>query len=123
MTNSVLTKRQTATHLHECVVRDDGLGCAGVLRTGAVIGEWVEQFLSIPSFAAMSARMSRSTEAAGSMVHFPCPGSVSAESDEGGIITMGVGRDALTTVIINKSPDIESLKNELAVTANDIGEE
>lgn len=123
VSNIASIKRQIATYLDECMALDGVSGCAVVSRTGALIGKQIDQGLSIPSFAAMGATILGSAEAAASMMHFSRPASVFVEVDDGGILVMGAGKDALITVIINKSADIQSLKRELAVIADNIGEE
>ncbi|KAF1078902.1 roadblock/LC7 domain-containing protein [Methanogenium sp. MK-MG] len=102
----------------------DGVsGCAVISRTGALMEKRIDSSLSVPSFAAMTATVLGSAEAAASMLHFSRPASVFVDGDDGGIIILGAGKAALITVIINKSADIELLKRELAVIANNIGEE
>ena len=114
---------QIATYLDKCMALDGVSGCAVVSRTGALMGGRIDKGLSTPSFAAMGATILGAAEAAASMVHFSRPASVFVEVDGGGIIVLGAGKDALITVIINKSADIPSLKRELAVIADNIGEE
>ncbi|GAB7015736.1 roadblock/LC7 domain-containing protein [Methanogenium cariaci] len=123
MSNISLVKKQIAAHLDECMALDGVSGCAVVSRTGALMEKRIENCLSAPSFAAMSATVIGSAEAAASMLHFSRPASVFVEGDDGGIIVLSAGKDNLITVIINKSADIQSLKRELAVIANNIGEE
>lgn len=115
-------KERIANYLDECMALDGVSGCAVVSRTGALMGKKIEQSLSAPSFAAMSATILGSAEAAAGMMRFPRPSFIFVEVEEGGIIVSGAGKDALITVIINKSADIQSLKRELAVIANKIGE-
>ncbi|WFN34812.1 roadblock/LC7 domain-containing protein [Methanogenium sp. S4BF] len=123
VSNIASIKRQVATYLDECMALDGVSGCAVVSRTGALIGQRMDRSLSALSFAAMGATILGSSEAAASMVHFSRPSSVFVEVDDGGILVLGAGNDALITVIINKSADIQSLKRELAVIADNIGEE
>ncbi len=113
---------QIAAHLDACVALDGVLGCVIVSRTGALMGKRVEQGISVPSFAAMGATILGSAEAAAGLVHLSRPSLVFVEVDDGGVIVMGAGKNALITVIINKSADIQSLKRELAVIAGNIGE-
>lgn len=86
------------------------------------MGKKIDQDFSIPSFAAMSATILGSAEAAAGMMHFSSPSSIYVEMDESGIIIQSIGKDKLIAVIINKSVDIQSLKRELAVITNKIGE-
>ncbi len=123
MTDIASIKMQIATYMDECMALDGVLGCAVVSRTGIPLGKRIEQCLSIPSFVAMGATILGMAEAAASMMQFSCPVSVFIEVDEGGILIMSAGGDTLITVIINKSADIQSLKRELAVIADDIGKE
>lgn len=102
----------------------DGVsGCAVVSRTGALMGKRIDEGLSVPSFAAMGATILGSAEAAATIMHFSRPTSVFVEVDDGGIVILGAGKNALITVIINKSADISLLKRELAVMANKFGVE
>ena len=116
-------KRQIETYLDECMALDGVSGCAIVSRTGALMGKKIEGGLAIPSFAAMSATILGAADAAASIIHISRPTSVYVDVDDGGIIILGSGKNALTTVIINKSADIESLKRELAVITDNFGEE
>lgn len=122
MSNISSVKMQIAAHLDACVALDGVLGCVIVSRTGALMGKRVEQGISVPSFAAMGATILGSAEAAAGLVHLSRPSLVFVEVDDGGVIVMGAGKNALITVIINKSADIQSLKRELAVIAGNIGE-
>ena len=122
MSNISSIKMQIAAHLDACMTLDGVLGCVIVSRTGALMGKRVEQGISVPSFAAMGATILGSAEAAAGLVHLSRPSSVFVEVDDGGVIVMGAGKNALITVIINKSADIQSLKRELAVIAGNIGE-
>ncbi|MDE4907045.1 roadblock/LC7 domain-containing protein [Methanogenium marinum] len=123
MSNRTSVKMQIAAHLDACMALDDVLGCVIVSRTGALMGKMVEQGISVPSFAAMGATILGSSEAAAGLMHLSRPSSIFVEVDEGGILVMGAGKNALITLIINKSADINSLKGELAVIASNIGEE
>ena len=114
---------QIAACLDECMALDGVSGCAVVSRTGALMGKRIDEDLSVPSFAAMGATILGSAEAAASMMHFSRPTSVFVEVDEGGIFILGAGKNALITVIINKSADISLLKRELAVMADKFGVE
>ena len=122
MSNISSIKMQIAAHLDACMTLDGVLGCVIVSRTGALMGKRVEQGIAVPSFAAMGATILGSAEAAAGLVHLPRPSSVFVEVDDGGIIVMGAGKNALITVIINKSADTQSLKREVAVIAGNIGE-
>ena len=123
MSNSSSIKMRIAAHLDACMALDGVLGCVIVSRTGALMAKRVEHGISVPSFAAMGATILGSAEAAAGLIHLSRPSSIFVEVDEGGIIVMGAGKNALITVIINKSADIESLKGEMAVIAGNIGEE
>lgn len=122
MSNISSIKMQIAAHLDACMTLDGVLGCVIVSRSGALMGERVEQGISVSSFAAMGATILGSAGAAAGLVHLSRPSSVFVEVDDGGIIVMGAGKNALITVIINKSADIQSLKRELAVITGNIGE-
>ncbi|WP_062400165.1 roadblock/LC7 domain-containing protein [Methanogenium cariaci] len=85
MSNISLVKKQIAAHLDECMALDGVSGCAVVSRTGALMEKRIENCLSAPSFAAMSATVIGSAEAAASMLHFSRPASVFVEGgDDGG---------------------------------------
>ena len=103
MTDIASIKRQIAPHLDACMTLEGVLGCVVVSRTGVLLGKQIDHCLSIPSFAAMAASIHGSAEAATSMMQFSRPSSIFVESDGGGILVMGAGKDALITVIINKS--------------------
>ncbi|WAI00792.1 roadblock/LC7 domain-containing protein [Methanogenium organophilum] len=122
MSDRISIKKQIATYLEECVALDGVSGCMIVSRTGALMGEKIDQGVSALSFAAMSATILGSAEAAAGLMHFSRPASVFVELDDGGIIILGAGKAALIAVIINKSADIQSLKRDLAVITNKIGE-
>lgn len=122
MNDEISMKKQMEAYLDDCLALDGVFGCAVVSRTGALMGKKINQDVSAPSFAAMGATILGSAEAAAGLVHFPTPASVFVEVEGGGILVVGAGARALITVIINKSADIQSLKRELAVIANKIGE-
>ncbi|NYT06520.1 MAG: roadblock/LC7 domain-containing protein [Methanomicrobiales archaeon] len=124
MTKKQLSKEHIQGFVREIMALGGVDACALVSRDGIIMEKCIEQQnVHAPTFAAMSATMLASTEAAAGTIHIEPPKCVTAEGKTATILVMGAGSGALITTLLNISADITSVKEQLAEIARRIGEE
>jgi predicted regulator of Ras-like GTPase activity (Roadblock/LC7/MglB family) len=97
------------------------LACALVSQDGIVMGKFFqEDNLSSSLFAAMSATVLASAEAAANSVHIQPPTSVLIIAPDATILVMSAGEAALITAVIEKSADLPTVQKELSAIASKI---
>ncbi len=80
-----------------------------------------EEDISSSLFAAMSATVLASAEAAASSIHIPSPSSVTIATDNATILVMGLGEETLITAVVERSADFRAVRDRLAAIAAKIG--
>lgn len=116
-------KDRIQTFIDEIMVVEGISGCAMVTKDGIMMGRSFDKDVPAQAFAAMSATMIASGEAAASLVHLQPSMSVIAESMDGFILVMGAGERALIATVISRAVDLPSVKSQLVRIAGRIGEE
>ena len=110
--------------LIDAVMALDGVvDCALISREGRMLGSTLGEDIPGSAFAAMSATIAASTDAAASILHRKTPSSVRCESEEGTFLIVGAGETALIATILDRSADVDALKVQLANIARRVGEE
>ena len=100
------------------------VGCALVSCEGVVMGNYFqEDNISSSLFAAMSATVLASAEAAAGSVHMQRPSMVTITADDARILIVSVGGTGLITAAIDKSADLPTVQGQLSAIAARIGEE
>lgn len=115
-------KDRIQTFINEIMGVEGTVGCAMVSKDGIMMGRSFEEDVSAQAFAAMSATMIASGEAAASLVHMQPPMAVIAESMDGFILVMSAGERALIATVIRHTADLPSVKSQLVNIAGRIGE-
>lgn len=102
---------------------DGVVECALISREGRMLGSTFGEEVPASAFAAMSATVVASTDAAASVLHMKTPSSVCCESEDGTLSIFGAGSTALIAAILDRSADVDALKVQLANIARRFGEE
>lgn len=99
------------------------VGCALVSCEGVVMGKYFQEE-NLPSslFAAMSATILASAEAAAGSVQMQRPSKVTITAPDGRILIIGVGETALITAAIDKSADLPGVQGQILTIATRVGE-
>ena len=99
------------------------VACALVSCEGLVMGKYFrESGLSSSLFAAMSAIVLASAEAACGSVHIQRPSMVPITATDATILIVSAGETALITAVIDKSADLPTVQRQLSDIAARIGE-
>jgi predicted regulator of Ras-like GTPase activity (Roadblock/LC7/MglB family) len=97
--------------------------CAVVLRDGTLIGKNLRDEVPAPAFAAISATMLASAEAASNLLSLPEPSHLVAFSRDVLILVMSAGEQMLVSATIDKQTDISPLFERLQEIASKMGGE
>lgn len=96
--------------------------CVLASRDGILMGKAFTNGVSVPSFAAMTATMLASAEAAASISHIQPPERIIVKSSDAQIIVISAGERTLLAAILTTSADMEAADAALKNIAADIGE-
>lgn len=83
--------------------------CALASRDGILMGKSFAAGVSVPSFAAMSATMLASAEAAASISHIQSPQKVLVTSNDASVLVMSAGDRTLLAAILDPTADTETV--------------
>ena len=98
------------------------LACALSSRDGILIGKAFPDGISAPSFAAMSATLLASAEAAASIAHVPAPQKIIATSEGASLMVISAGERTLIAAILTEDADEEGVYTSLTEIAREIAE-
>lgn len=96
--------------------------CALSSRDGILMGKAFPAEISAPSFAAMSATLLASAEAAASIAHVPPPKRIVATSEGASLMVISAGERTLIAAIFNDAADHEKIYASLTEIAREIAE-
>ncbi len=100
------------------------IACALVSQDGFVMGKYFRDNGHAPSlFAAMSATILASAEAAASAIHISSPSSVLVTTADAAILVVYAGSERLITAVVEKSANLIDICEQVAAIAARIGEE
>ncbi len=100
------------------------IACALVSQDGFVMGKYFRDDGHTPSlFAAMSATILASAEAAASAVHISSPSSVIVTTADAAILVVYAGSETLITAVVEKSANLMDVCEQIAAIAARIGED
>ena len=124
MSNHPSVEEKAQQYIDEIRSVSGVIACALVSQDGFVMGKFFqEENLSSSLFAAMSATVLASAEAAASSIHIQPPSSVIITAADATILVMSAGEAALITAVIDKSADLPKVQKELSSIATKIGVE
>lgn len=96
--------------------------CALSSRDGILIGKAFPDGISAPSFAAMSATLLASAEAAASIAHVHPPQKIVATSEGASLMVIGAGERTLIAAVVDDNTDHEKIYTSLTEIAHEIAE-
>ncbi|EJG07915.1 MAG: roadblock/LC7 domain-containing protein [Methanofollis liminatans] len=96
--------------------------CVITSRDGILMGRAFTGGVSVPSFAAMSATMLASAEAAASISHIQPPERITVMSPDATIMVISAGERTLLAVVLEDKADLEATYTALTKIAADIAE-
>ncbi|WP_298665494.1 roadblock/LC7 domain-containing protein [uncultured Methanofollis sp.] len=97
--------------------------CVLASRDGILMGKsFASGEVSVPSFAAMSATMLASAEAAASISHIQPPQKVLVTSDDASVLVMSAGDRTLLAAILDPTADTEAVYKLFTKIAAEIAE-
>jgi len=96
--------------------------CVIASRDGILMGRAFTGGVSVPSFAAMSATMLASAEAAASISHIQPPERITVMSPDATIMVISAGERTLLAVVLEDKADLEATYTALTKIAADIAE-
>jgi len=96
--------------------------CVLASRDGILMGKAFTGGVSVPSFAAMSATMLASAEAAASISHIQPPERITVMSPDAVIMVISAGERTLLAAVLTTSADTEATYISLQKIAADIAE-
>ncbi|MDN7024673.1 roadblock/LC7 domain-containing protein [Methanoculleus sp. FWC-SCC1] len=112
------------SYIDEVKSIDGIIACALVSQDGFVMGKYFRDDGHAPSlFAAMSATILASAEAAASAIHISSPSSVIVTTAEAAILVVYAGSEQLITAVVEKSADISAICEQIAAIAARFGED
>lgn len=124
MTDHPPSKEKAQTYIEEIRSISGVVACALVSQDGFVMGKYFRDNGQTPSlFAAMSATIFASADAAASAVHISSPSSIVVTTADATILVVCVGNEALITAVVEKTADPAAVSEQLATVAARIGEE
>jgi predicted regulator of Ras-like GTPase activity (Roadblock/LC7/MglB family) len=97
--------------------------CALVSRDGTLVGKNLRTEVPAPAFAAFSASMLASAEAASGLLSLPEPSHLVAFSRDVLLLVMGAGEQMLVSATIDKKTDISPVFERLQEIASRVGGE
>jgi predicted regulator of Ras-like GTPase activity (Roadblock/LC7/MglB family) len=97
--------------------------CAVISRDGTLIRNNLRSEVPAPAFAAISATMLASAEAATSLLSLPEPSHLVAYSQDVLLLVMGAGSQMLVSATVDKQTDISPVFERLAEIASKMGGE
>lgn len=96
--------------------------CVLSSRDGILMGKAFSDDISVPSFAAMSATLLASAEAAASIAHVPAPQKIVATSEGALMMVISAGERTLIAAILKDDTDQEAAYTALTEIAREIAE-
>ncbi|MDK2975205.1 MAG: hypothetical protein PWP08_1576 [Methanofollis sp.] len=96
--------------------------CVLASRDGILMGRSFTGGVSVPSFAAMSATMLASAEAAASIAHIQPPEQIMVTSPDAAILVISAGERTLLAAVFTTPADTEAAYPALTKIAADIAE-
>jgi uncharacterized protein len=124
MSNQPSLEKRASEYIDEIRSISGVVGCALVSQDGFVLGKYYrEDGPSSSLFAAMSATVLASAEAAASSIPIQPPSSIIINTADATILIMSVGEAALVTAVIDKSADLPTVQKQLSAIATKIGVE
>ena len=97
--------------------------CAVISRDGTLIGKNLRDEVPAPAFAAISATMLASAEAATNLLSIPEPSHLVAYSRDVLLLVMGAGERMLVSATVDKQTDISPVFERLTEIASKMGGE
>ncbi len=124
MTNHPSSKEKAQSYIEEIRSISGVVACALVSQDGFVMGKYSRDNGQTPSlFAAMSATIFASAEAAASAVQISSPSSIMVTTADATILVVCVGSEALITAVVEKTANPAAVCEQLTTVAVKIGEE
>jgi predicted regulator of Ras-like GTPase activity (Roadblock/LC7/MglB family) len=117
-------EKETQAYIDEIRSIVSVVACALVSPEGLIIGKYFREGSPSPSllFAAASATVLASAEAACSSMHTQQPAMITIATIDATILIFSAGEAALITAVIDKSTDLPTVQGQLATIATRIGE-
>jgi predicted regulator of Ras-like GTPase activity (Roadblock/LC7/MglB family) len=123
----VATQQMVNESIHDVVAEIQAtrgvVDCAVVSRDGTLISKTLSDEVMAPAFAAISATLLASAEAATSLLSLPEPSHLVAYSRDVSLLVMGAGSQMLVSATVDKQTDISPVFERLTEIASRLGGE